>query len=78
VFDQATECATGIAQKTVPLSGLRRILLPVPPLAEQRLIAAKVDELMGCDQLEALFATARTNGRRFLEAVLHEALASAG
>ena len=41
VFDQATKCATGIAQKTVPLSGLRRMLLPVPPLAEQRRIAAK-------------------------------------
>ena len=54
VFDQATECATGIAQKTVPLSGLRAIKIPIPPLAEQHRIVAKVDELMAqCDQLEA-------------------------
>ena len=54
VFDQADACATGIAQKTVPLSGLRSLLIPLPPLAEQQRIVAKVDELMAlCDRLEA-------------------------
>jgi len=53
VFSQASACATGIAQKTVPLTGLRRIWVPLPPLAEQRRIVAKVDELMAlCDRLE--------------------------
>ncbi len=53
-FDQATACATGIAQKTVSLSGLRRMAIPLPPLAEQHRIVAKVDELMTlCDRLEA-------------------------
>jgi type I restriction enzyme, S subunit len=53
VFRQANQIATGIAQKTVPLAGLRRITIPLPR-AEQKRIVAKVDELMAlCDRLEA-------------------------
>ncbi|HEV8036140.1 restriction endonuclease subunit S [Yoonia sp.] len=75
IFDQATECATGIAQKTVPLSGLRNIAIPLPPLAEQHRIVAKVDALMAlCDQLEASLTTATTTRQRLLTALLHEAL----
>jgi type I restriction enzyme, S subunit len=41
-------------------------------------IVAKVDEVMAvCDRLEAQLATVQTESRRLLEAVLHEALASA-
>lgn len=54
VFAQATKFATGIAQKTVPLNGLRKMVIPLPPFAEQKRIVAKVDELIQmCDQLEA-------------------------
>ncbi|MBV8705836.1 MAG: restriction endonuclease subunit S, partial [Acidobacteriaceae bacterium] len=51
--------------------------VPLPPLAEQHRIVAKVDELMKlCDALEAQL-TAVTNTRRtLLEATLHEALAA--
>ena len=52
--------------------------LPLPPLAEQHRIVAKVDELMAlCDRLEAQLTTNATQSRRLLEAVLHEALAGA-
>jgi type I restriction enzyme S subunit len=75
VFDQAAACARGIAQKTVPLSGLRRIFIPLPPLAEQHRIVAKVDELMTlCDWLEAQLGKIQTTRRRFLEAIFHEAV----
>nr|WP_181726102.1 restriction endonuclease subunit S [Polaromonas sp.]QJS06433.1 type I restriction enzyme EcoAI specificity protein [Polaromonas sp.] len=52
-FQQAEKGATGIAQKTVPLSVLRELTLPLPPLAEQFRIVTRVEELMCvCDALE--------------------------
>jgi type I restriction enzyme, S subunit len=44
VKQQADSYATGTAQKTVPLSGLRRIRVPVPPLEEQRRISKILQE----------------------------------
>jgi type I restriction enzyme S subunit len=53
-------------------------LIPIPPLAEQYRIVARVDALLAlCDRLEAsLTATAATR-RRLLDALLAEALAPA-
>jgi type I restriction enzyme S subunit len=49
--------------------------IPLPPLAEQRRIVARVDELMAlCDQLEVQLTTTEADSRRLLEALLHEAL----
>lgn len=54
------------------------LLIPVPPLAEQHRIIAKVEELLAlCHRLEEQLATAQTENRRLLGAVLHEALVSA-
>ena len=79
VFEQATACATGIVQKTVPLSGLRRLLTLLPPLAEQHRIAAKIDVLMAlCDGLETSLTTADDTCCRLLGALLIEALESGG
>ena len=48
---------------------------PLPPLAEQHRIVAKVDELMAlCDQLEQQLSQADQQRKRLLEAVLAEAL----
>ena len=57
---------------------IRKIPFPLPPLAEQHRIVAKVDALMAlCDRLEAsLTATAATR-RRLLDALLAEAFAPA-
>jgi len=77
-FEQANACATGIGQKTVPLSGLRRFALPLPPLEERYRIVAKVNELMAvCDELEQSLATEQTERARLLEALLHDALEDA-
>jgi type I restriction enzyme S subunit len=50
-------------------------MFPLPPLAEQHRIVAKVDELMAlCDQLEQQLSQADQQRMRLLEAVLAEAL----
>jgi type I restriction enzyme S subunit len=75
IYSQATSSLTGTAQPTVALRPLRSFLAPLPPLAEQHRIVAKVDELMAlCDKLEQQLSQADQQRRRLLEAVLAEAL----
>jgi type I restriction enzyme, S subunit len=67
---------TGTAgQKRVPTEYFTGSPFPLPPLAEQNRIVAKVDALMAlCDRLEAALTTADTTRQRLLEVLLHEAL----
>jgi len=52
--------------------------VPLPPLAEQQRIVARVDELIVlCDRLETQLTTAQAESRQLLEAVLHQSLAEA-
>jgi type I restriction enzyme S subunit len=44
-FGQASKVATGTAQKTVPLAGLRRLWMPLPPLREQERIVFEIERL---------------------------------
>ena len=57
-------------------SDYKDFLIPLPPLAEQHRIVAKVDELMAlCDRLEASVVNGDGTRHRLLDALLHEALA---
>src|SRR2546422_8583563 len=68
-------CATTVGNWGISASNLKEVKIPLPPLAEQHRIVAKMDELMAlCDQLEAQLTTTEADSRRLLEAVLHEAL----
>ena len=74
IFDEQT----GAGRGGLPKNRMDRIAVALPPLAEQRRIVAKVDELMAlCDRLEAQLKTTQTESRRLLEATLHEALGKA-
>ncbi|MFN7308443.1 MAG: restriction endonuclease subunit S, partial [Acetobacteraceae bacterium] len=69
------EFAPATAQKNINLEILTQVLIPLPPLAEQHRIVAKVDELMAlCDRLEASLTTSDQTRTRLLEATLTEAL----
>ena len=71
--------APSTAQKNINLGILMEVLIPLPPLAEQRRIVSRVDELMTlCDGLEANLATGNDTRHHLLDASLHKALAPAG
>ncbi|MEY9441691.1 restriction endonuclease subunit S [Bradyrhizobium elkanii] len=72
------EFAPATAQKNINLEILTQVLIPLPPLAEQQQIVAKVDKLMAlCDRLEASLEITAATRRRLLEALLAEVLAPA-
>jgi type I restriction enzyme S subunit len=61
-------------QANVNGTKLRNMLIPLPPLAEQHKIVAKVNELMAvCDRLEKQLTIAQAESRHLLEAVLQHA-----
>jgi type I restriction enzyme S subunit len=70
---------TGVGIKHLTGKSLSSFTFPLPPLAEQFRIVAKVDELMAlCDQLESRLTNAQTEAARLLESVLHHALQTPG
>ncbi|HEV3118690.1 MAG TPA: restriction endonuclease subunit S [Gemmataceae bacterium] len=74
-YDRVRLNSAGGPQPNLNGQKIKAILIPLPPLAEQQRIVAKVDKLMAlCDRLETQLTTAQTESRRLLEAVLHEAL----
>jgi len=67
--------AVGATMQNLNQSILLNLVVGLPPLAEQRRIVAKVDEMMAlCDRLEAQLATTQSKRCRLLDAILHEAL----
>ena len=65
----------GISMVHMTKEKMEQLAVPLPPLAEQHRIVAKVEELMPlCDRLEASLATGDDTRRHLLDALLHEAL----
>lgn len=78
LLDRVQDKPIGATVQHLRVGGVETLLVPVPPLAEQDRIVAKVDALMAlCDGLEASLAAAAAIRRRLLDALLAEALAPA-
>ncbi len=68
-----TSATRTLAQPTLNVSLIERTPIPVPPLAEQKRIVAKVEELMALvDKLEVQLAASRDAGAKLIEAVVAE------
>lgn len=64
---------TGVTAKGIKASKLKQLPIAVPPLAEQRRIVAKVDQLMTLvDQLETQIANSRASAAKLIQAVVGE------
>jgi type I restriction enzyme S subunit len=73
VAEEMRAKAAGAVQSFVSLGFLRNYLFPLPPLAEQRRIVAKVSELMALvDELETQLAASRAAAEKLLSALVAE------
>ena len=79
VFINATNLTpyvTGTAQPKMNQTKMNSIPVALPPLAEQRRIVARVEQLMTlCDELEAKLARQQEDGAGLMEAVVGEMVA---
>jgi type I restriction enzyme S subunit len=65
-----------MAQPALYLRDVQHLLLPIPPLAEQKRIVAKVEQLMKlCDALEAALRHSEDRAAKLVEAVVQEMVA---
>ena len=62
-------------QPNIKIPTLENLKTPLPPLAEQHHIVAKLEELMQtCDELEASIQASKVQNEQLLQQVLREAL----
>jgi type I restriction enzyme S subunit len=73
--DQYKDIVKQTTRDFLPITRQYELFHAIPPLAEQRRIVTKVDELMAlCDRLEASLIAGDDTRRRLLDALLAEAL----
>lgn len=73
---QLSDAATGMTATGIKSSRLKEIPVPIPPLAEQHRIVAKVDQLMAlCDQLKTRLTQARQLNEQLASTLVERAVA---
>ena len=75
MMDRVQDKPVGATVQHLRVGGVESMLVPIPPLAEQHRIVAKVDELMAlCDQLKANLATAQTTQLNLADSLVEQAI----
>ncbi|MFZ1446189.1 MAG: restriction endonuclease subunit S, partial [Candidatus Dechloromonas phosphoritropha] len=78
VRSQSEEGTEGVGNKNLVLRKISAFMLPLPPLAEQHRIVAKVDELLAlCDRLKAELGDSRARQERLAATLIESALRAA-
>jgi len=76
-YDEVRLLAAGGAQPNLNVQKIKELFVPLPPLAEQRRIVAKVDQLMALvDQWESQLAAAGTTADHLLSALVAQLTAA--
>jgi type I restriction enzyme S subunit len=66
------------ARANISLTNVKHFLVPVPPLAEQDRIVARLDQLMSlCNELEARLTQQQTDADHLTEAMIASVLEGA-
>lgn len=78
LMDRVQDKPVGATVEHLRVGGVETLLIPVPPLAEQHRIVAKVDELMTlCDKLKADLANARQRHEQLASTLIDSAVRAA-
>ena len=77
LLERASKHAIGSTVKHLRVGDVENLSVPIPPLAEQHRIVAKVNELMAlCDQLEANIRDKNDTAIRYAEAIVQQIAAA--
>ena len=75
VRDMLADFCSGSTRLFLMQTILKKMIFPLPPLAEQKQIVEKLEKLMAyCDELEANIRTSKGHAKTLLQVALKEAL----